>query len=223
MKTKNIIVAAACAAAVFVAGQSGARADFSKQLPAPGTTVIGQVNGLARAVLKDTSGNCTLVPLPTQSNGGLSQHTWLFGGNENDSILVVPGTMSHCDFSVSPLITNGFTLNLVGYPGNDVIWNLALPRVRVWGSSGDDRLANLTHDQAFQSQGGSGNDFLYAQAGDAIYGEDGNDFLCIQAGQVASFVSGGSNYDTVCGNSWGITNPLDIENILPASCSCSLL
>ena len=198
---------------------STAQATWIVNMSEGGTFVIGQVQNRARAVFKPSAGGgCRLIDL-AGVDGGLNDHLAFFGSESTDVLQVAAGPTNFCNFEVTPLVTNGFSIRAEMRGGNDIVLNDTIQRMRVYGGWGADRLMNMTFDFNFETYGGGDDDFFFMGDNGLSFGEGGNDFFCTAPGQQGFLVgSGGPDFDTGCGPTllWDTT-----ENI-PPNCSCSL-
>jgi len=157
-----------------------------------GTTFVGNIDGSSVAVTQLATGGCTKKVIQTGSWQGDRTVT---ASSSADTLFAFTWTASHCGFTLEPINTNGWRLNLVGGGGNDRIESY-VRNVVPKGGSGADTIAQW-EGSAF---GGTGNDAMWADARDQLFGEDGDDQFFIINNESARSVDGGAGRDALCGN-----------------------
>lgn len=184
---------------------------LTASIPYAGYTVIGMNNGYPWAfTMKDwaTCERTGAIPLfnlnanPPPPAGGLSEDVVLNGTSSGETIVVVgSGTVVHCGFPFTALLPGDFSMTINGNAGGDWIEANGVVSIAVNGGDGNDLLANRGGGfwgALTPTTGGAGDDTIYGDADDWLYGNGGNDHFCIHPGTVPARISGSTGTDTRC-------------------------
>lgn len=204
---------AGCLAALGMLPQS-AHAVVTKTLPGiAGSAIIGMVGSSAKIVFSPGGGgSCSIITI--NASGGLVDTTEIHGTAANETIVALGGNTTICGQAMTPLITNGHQLRMMGFGGNDVVFGGFIGLT--FGGDGDDWAG--TDRAPGTASGGKGNDLVYSSAATAtLNGDAGNDRLCaLNASETVSTMNGGSGTDDRCGIGTFVTS--NIETV-GADCS----
>jgi hypothetical protein len=182
---------------------SQAHAQMRGQILAQGTSVIGTVSGAPYVVTSPAAGGaCRFVRLNTSGSG--LQDNWIVSGTQGaDIILFAQSSLSFCNYTVTPLVTNGYRVTINGWYGEDTLQRG--PLADLFGDTEADTLMNGPYTSGSQLA------FLGAHGADRFYvsnlnlprllGHDGGNLFCTPPNFWSQEVRGMEVWwDRYCGN-----------------------
>jgi hypothetical protein len=215
MNLRILIVLAGVLVAPFAArGSAHAQQEF---LIPTGTTAtyVGMVAGDAWAAHLRPNG-CLWTPL---ADGDLDQTVTIKGRSTNDRMYIVTSNTTVCNnYTMSPIVTDGWSVIFLGEAGNDIL-------VGHWAAlnrAGDGNDITWSEKTAATDRGGNGNDTMFSDdPSHHLLGDAGDDALCNMYPGTHIHVQrmhGGTevNGDTACGLAHDY---VDVE-FYPSSSNC---
>jgi hypothetical protein len=206
---KSTCIGSLVAAAFIWLASSGASAQTDSNgvmyLPSEGgVTHIGSINFFgtwyAGTVTQRPNGTCLLMFL--SGTGPIDGHRQVIGGNAREDIRLFSWDTNFCGYTIRPLTTNGFVLQVYTASGNDRLENY-IPNVNLNGGPGNDVVVQWEG----AGVGGQDADDVHGDAGDRLFGDTGNDRIKVHSG-TALLVDGGdpAGTDKLCGNASQVLN-----------------
>jgi Ca2+-binding RTX toxin-like protein len=149
----------------------------------------------------------------TISNGALFDNTRVRGTGSRDHIILVTGTWSVCGTTLTPISRNGFSFDVLGESGNDILYGKDGYYI---GAGGID-IINVGLNGV--ANGGSSADYIFSDGSNAyLIGEVGDNCFFGGASSTALALIGGVNFDTACGvTATAIQNAID--SFAPQDCT----
>jgi hypothetical protein len=125
--------------------------------------------------------------------GPITGHLQVHAGDAVDDIRSFGWDVDFCGYTIAPLVTNSFVVQVFGHGGNDrlenYVWN-----VSIGGGPNNDVLSQWQGNAG----GGPDADVLYGDNGSQLLGGRGDDRFEVMTGR-AELVDGGEDYDELCG------------------------
>jgi len=190
--------------------QPAAAREFT--VPAGAQAASGMIFGDAFTAMKAPNGTCTWQILGV---GGMTELAIVNGTAATEKMAVVTSSASFCGFTMTPLVTNGFSLTFNGKGGADLL--IGGTKASVNGESGDD----IVRSEKFGStvRGGPGSDLIAStsnevlMAGGSDTSDTHNDHFCVYAPavEVRFMDGGGGTANTRCGGAAVVLNVQSID------------
>jgi hypothetical protein len=204
MNLRASILFASLMVAALAYSQPAAARTFT--VPAGSTSNSGMIFGDAFTAMQAPGGACTFQILGL---GGMTENATQNGTNSSERMFVVTSSITFCGFTMSPLVTNGFTLQFNGNAGNDNL--LGFTKASVNGGAGDDIIRSEKVGSSII--GGPGSDLIATSTNTIVMrgGTDTsvthNDAFCVFApATTVNFMDGDQGTNTRCGNAELVLN-----------------
>ncbi|MDD9943853.1 MAG: hypothetical protein OXU20_22620 [Myxococcales bacterium] len=183
-----------------------------------GKMVLGTIFGEPWAGFQPPGGGrCTWFDLG--NSNGLTNDIYVRGSVGKDVVWSAVGTLSHCGFSMTPVVMNGHIISLDGgnHHGGTGDDFLAGKANFISGYDGDDIIVGNAGIASASLKGGDDDDILFGYGSENLRAEGGDDTLCGSSSS-SGFFNGGPGSDVGCGSPRWVSS-VTMKSKCPSKCN----